>query len=247
MANPMRLLIADDEAPARARLARLLAGIEGCELCGQAATGMEALELAAQHKPDIVLLDVRMPGMDGLETARHLGGLEPPPAVIFTTAYDEYALRAFDSGAVDYLVKPIRAQRLADALARAARPTRAQLQEAAVGAQSPRQHVSGTARGKLELVPVADVICFVAESKYTCVRHTGGELLIEESLKSLESEFAGRFVRIHRNALVALDRVASLEQDADGAKLVLHDGQGELKISRRNLATLKKKLKGTGP
>ncbi len=169
------------------------------EVVGEAANGREAIEGCAELEPDVVLLDIRMPGMDGLEAARHIAGAAVPPAVIFTTAYDDHALAAFESRAVDYLLKPVRASRLAGALAGAQRHTRAQLQvlrdTAADEGRETRTHICARVRDSLKLVATDSVYYFLAEHKYVTVRHTDGELLIEEALKDLAEEFAAAYPR----------------------------------------------------
>ncbi len=238
----MKILVVDDEAPARDRLARLVGDMEGCELAGAASEGADAVRQAQATGADVVLLDVRMPGMDGVEAARHLAGAEPPPAVIFTTAYDDHALEAFEAHAVDYLLKPVRADRLAAALSAARRRTRAQLAPSAT-AGAPRTQICARLGGGLELVELEDVIYFLAEQKYVTVRHRRGEVLIEESLKALEQEFADRFVRIHRSALVAAARVGGLRRQPDGHYRVwFHDIDDSLAVSRRHLPTVRQRL-----
>lgn len=244
----MRILLADDEAPARARLRGLLGEIGGCEIVGEAANGREALEQADRLKPDIVLLDIRMPGIDGLETAAHLAGYDTPPAVIFTTAYGDYALEAFEAHAVDYLLKPIRRQRLEAALAKARRLNRAELgavrQTAAAEA---RTHICARARGELVLIPVSEIVYFRADHKYVTVRHLRGEVLIEEPLKDLAGEFADRFLRIHRNTLIAVSFLAGLAKTADGSHVVSLRGVEERpEVSRRHLFALKELLRRYG-
>jgi two-component system response regulator AlgR len=232
----LRVLVVDDEPLARERLSHLVEEMPSVELAGVASSGEEALLLAGRLRPEVVLLDIRMPGMDGLEAAHHLARLPEPPAVIFTTAYEQHALAAFDAQAAGYLLKPVRPDKLKEALERARRPTRAQLARIAEGTGGPRTRIAVRTRDELRLVPVEDVISFVAEQKYTTMKHRGGEELIEESLKTLEEEFPSRFVRIHRNALVAIDHVEGLERDADGHHHVrLKDGT-TLPVSRR-LAT----------
>jgi two-component system response regulator AlgR len=232
----LRVLVVDDEPLARERLSHLVEELPAVELAGVAASGEEALLLAGRLRPEVVLLDIRMPGMDGLEAARHLARMPEPPAVIFTTAYDQHALAAFDAQAAGYLLKPVRQEKLAEALERARRPTRAQLARIAEGTGGPRTRIAVRARDELRLIPVEDIRCFIAEQKYTTLRHRGGDELIEEPLKALEEEFAGRFVRIHRNALVAIAHVEGLERDAEGHHQVrLQDGT-TLPVSRR-LAT----------
>ncbi|HET6603654.1 MAG TPA: response regulator transcription factor, partial [Xanthomonadaceae bacterium] len=195
----MKVLIVDDEPLARDRLRSLLADHREVEIVGEAGNGREAFEQAQSLKPDAVLLDIAMPGLDGLETARHLAQLEAAPAVIFCTAFDEHALAAFEARAVDYLVKPIRRERLAQALARASQLSgegARELGEAVGGAPQKRSHLCARLRGSLRLIPIEDVHYLQAEEKYTVVHHARGEDLIEESLKSLEQEFGDRFLRI---------------------------------------------------
>lgn len=241
----MKVLIVDDEAPARERLKQLLSDLGGWELAGEAGDGEQALALAAQTPPDVVLLDIRMPGLDGLETARHLAGLAQPPAVIFVTAYDHYAVQAFDANAVGYLVKPVRRERLAAALANAARPNRAQLQQLGQALDSPaRSQICARQRGALVRVPIETVWYFRAEDKYVVVRHDQGEVLIEEPLKDLEDEFGDRFLRIHRSTLVDLNRVEALDKDRAGHPVVrLRDSEERLDVSRRLLPEVRRRLK----
>lgn len=243
----MKILIVDDEPPARDRLRRLIEELDGCECTGEAGNGADAIALAGRLGPDVVLMDIRMPGMDGVEAARHLSRLDEPPAVIFVTAYDEYALRAFDAQAVGYLLKPVRREKLADTLQRAARLTRPQLAALArQAAPAPRRtHLSVRLRGELRLIPLDEVLCFLADQKYVTVRHLGGEELIEESLRSLEEEFAPDFVRIHRNALVAARHIASIERSGDGQYAVrLRNHDGELPVSRRLATEVLRRFRG---
>ncbi len=236
------MLIVDDEPPARERLRRLLEELPGTECAGEAGSGEEAVRLSAELEPDVVLLDIRMPGMDGLEAARRLASLAEPPAVIFTTAYEQHALEAFDAEASGYLLKPVRRERLAAALERAQRPSRAQ--RARLGGSPPRSHIAARSRDQLRLIPLDEVLCFIAEQKYTTVRHTGGEDLIEDSLRSLEDEFGARFVRVHRSALVAIAQVDSVERDPDGQCAVnLRHGGGRLQVSRRLAAEVLRRLR----
>jgi two-component system, LytTR family, response regulator AlgR len=241
-----RILIVDDEPLARERLRALLAEIEAGEIVGEAASGLEALALAARAAPDLVLLDIRMPGMDGLEAAQHLARLAPAPAVVFTTAYDEHALAAFDAQAIDYLLKPIRLERLRGALAKAEALTAARATAAgqARGGAQARTHFSAQVKGSLRLVPVGDVRYLQAGQGYVSVIHTGGELLVEDALRTLEDELSEQFLRIHRNTLVAIAHVAALERDALGnANIVLRDVSGTLPVSRRLLSQVRKRLR----
>lgn len=242
----MKILIADDEAPARSRLRVMAESIPDCIVVAEATNGREAVELAARMPVDCVLLDIAMPGVDGLEAARHLASLDPSPAVVFCTAHDEHALEAFEARAIDYLLKPVRRERLELALQRARRlqPDAIRGLAEAVQPRQPRTHLCARVRGNLKLVPISDISHLLAEDKYVVVHHSGGELLIEEPLKDLEIELADRFVRIHRNCLVALDRITHLNRTTDGRMLVALRGTAHsLEVSRRNLPALRKRLK----
>ncbi len=244
----MRVLVVDDEPPARDRLRQLLDDTAVHQVVGEAGNGLEALEIAARENPDVVLLDIRMPGMDGIETARHLNQRDAPPAVVFTTAYDEYAIEAFEANAIGYVLKPVRRERLEQALAQAARLTGEALVRISENPEisAERKHLCVRLHDELRLIPVADVHYFVADQKYVSVVHQGGRDLIEDSLKSLESEFADRFVRIHRGAVVAVDAIDSLKRDEDGRMRVIlriDTGDDELVVSRRHLADVKRRLK----
>lgn len=242
----MKILIADDEPLARERLRALLGEIGGHEVVAEAGNGRQTVELAAQVHPDVVLLDIAMPVLDGLEAARHLGVLGLPPAVVFCTAYDDHALSAFDAAAVDYLVKPVRAERLAAALERARRYGTGQRHEqlAAVAQRAHRTHLCARLRGSLRLIPLEDVRYLQAEEKYVVVHHARGEDLIEESLKSLEQEFGERFLRIHRNCLVTRREIVELRRGHNGqVHAALRSGGEPLEVSRRCAPDLREKLK----
>jgi two-component system response regulator AlgR len=242
----LRVLIVDDEPPARERLRSMLVESGEYDVVGEAGNGAQALEQVDRLTPDIVLLDIRMPGIDGLEVARHLAGLDEPPAVIFTTAFDEYALQAFDSQAVAYLLKPIRAEKLRNALAKAGKLTRPQLQQVASAAREPthRSHIGARGRDGLKLIPVEEVLCFHADQKYTTVKHQKGEDLIEDSLKTLEEEFAANFVRVHRNALVNTRYLERISRDTSGQHFVYLRGMNEpLEVSRRMAGDLKDRFR----
>jgi two-component system, LytTR family, response regulator AlgR len=240
----LRVLVVDDEPPARERLRSLLAEIAEVEVIGEAVSGREALTHTHDLAPDVVLLDVRMPGMDGLEVARHLNVLEEPPAVIFTTAYDQYAVEAFEAQAVGYLLKPVRKEQLAASLARAGRLTRVQLQRLAAAGETRRSHIAARRREGVRLIPLEEVQYFLADQKYTTVRHLGGEDLIEDSLRLLESEFGAAFVRIHRNALVGVKHLERIERNAEGQYFVrLRGCDAPLPVSRRMAAELKERFR----
>ncbi len=241
----MRVMIVDDETPALDRLASMLNEQPDYEVCAAARNGLEAIRYAQQHKPDIALMDIRMPGMDGLEAARHLSDMDEPPAVIFTTAFGEHALEAFETQAVAYLLKPIRQEKLLSALDRASRLNKAQLAQLSAGEKKTRTHICARVRGNLELIPLTDIYYFQADQKYVTVRHTQGEVLIEEPLKSLEEEFSDDFMRIHRNALVAKARMAGMAKTPEGRfHLLLKDIDDTLEISRRHVAEVRRFLKG---
>ena len=246
--NPsMKILIVDDEPLARSRLQSLLDGIPNVKVIGEAGNGEQALASIQRQQPDVVLLDIRMPGMDGMETATHLNKMDKPPAIIFTTAYDQYALEAFKRHAVDYLLKPIKQQQLEQALQAATQLTRAQLQSLEqlqeTEARQPL-HISARTQHGLQLIPVKEVIYFLAEHKYVTVRHLGGEVLVEESLKSLEKKFADQFLRIHRNSLVAKTFIKGLHKDAEGRSFVsLTQDDKQLEVSRRHLPEVRRYIK----
>ena len=231
--RPLRVLIVDDEAPARNRIRDLLSDCAlkmPIEIAGEAENGKRALAMLPGCEADVVLLDVRMPDMDGLEVAQHIQKLDEPPTVIFTTAYDGYALKAFELHAVDYLLKPIRLGRLFDALLRARTVT--PLRPDALRELKPeaRTHLSVNERGRIHLIPVADIAFLKADLKYVTIRTTEREYLIEESLAKLEQEFLGRFVRVHRNCLVAKEAIRGFER-ATG-----DDGEGNWLVVMKNIA-----------
>jgi two-component system response regulator AlgR len=239
--QPLRVLIVDDEAPARNRVRDLLSDCAlklPLEIAGEAANGRSALELVSQCEPDVVLLDIRMPEIDGLEVAQHMQRLDDPPAIIFTTAYDAYALKAFEVHAVDYLVKPIRLNRLFAALSRVRSITPLRLDVLRELKPEARTHLSVNERGRIHLIPIAEIVFLKAELKYVTVRTAEREFLLEESLAKLEQEFLGRFVRIHRNCLVAKEAIRGFdrETETDGEGhwvVVLKDITEKLAVSRR--------------
>ncbi len=243
----LRIFIADDEQPARERLKELLQDVAGempTTVVGEARNGPETVELVPTSQAQVLLLDIEMPGMGGLEVARHLSGLEAPPAVIFVTAHDRHAVDAFELNALDYLLKPVRAARLAAALKKAVStgaPGREQLNRAASGA---REYLSVAERHRIVLVPVRDIVFLRAELKYVTLRTRERSHLIEEPLISLEREFAASFIRIHRNCLVARAAIRGFER-AGGTEeephwMVVLDGLAErLPVSRRQWPALR--------
>ena len=228
MTASLKLLIADDEAPARNRLRELLGDMSEVNIVAEAKNGQEALNLANDYQPDIVLLDIRMPGMDGVEAAQHLQKMVKPPAVIFTTAFDSYAMQAFDLNAVDYLLKPIRFERLQAAIYKARALLPSQLEAIALLSPS-RTHFSITERGRILLIPIADVIYLRAELKYITVRTADKEYLLEESLNNLEQEFGNIFIRLHRNCLVAKAYILGYEKRHQG-----HDAECDAECNVEN-------------
>ncbi len=247
----MKVLIVDDEKPARDRLRQLVDDFGKHEVVAEAANGEQAISMATAHRPDVVLLDIRMPGVDGIETAHHLNAMEAPPAVVFTTAYDEYAIDAFEARAIGYVLKPVRRERLENALEHAARVTGQMLNQLTAESRlkSCRQHVCTRVHGELQLIPIVNIRYFNADQKYVTVHHGDEQHLIDDSLKALEEEFADDFVRIHRSAMVAVSHIDRLEKDAGGkTRVILRDSQtandDDLIISRRHLADVRRRLKG---
>lgn len=214
----LNVLIVDDEPPARARMRQLLADCGNTlsiAVAGEADSGPQAIAAVDALKPDVVLLDIHMPGMDGIEAAHHIAQREHAPAIIFITAFEEHALQAFEVQALDYLMKPVRAERLVSALARSQRPrpnTGAQVEEVARSLGTVRTHLTVPERGRMLLVPVEDIVFLRAELKYVTIRTAQREYLTEEPLTNFEAEFADYFVRVHRNALVARKSIVGFQR-----------------------------------
>ena len=247
-ASSLSVLIVDDEAPARARLRDLLADVAAevpNEVVAEAANGCLAVEALAAHRVDLAFIDIRMPTMDGIELARHLASLEHPPAIVFVTAYDSYAVNAFELNAIDYLLKPVRAPRLLAALRKVcerrpavALPSLAQIQQGA------RTHLSCHERGRLLLIPVADILYFKADLKYVTARTAVREYLLDESLAHLEEEFSLRFIRLHRSTLAAREAIVGFEKSADEDnetqwQALLRGVPDKLPVSRRQWPLVK--------
>jgi two-component system response regulator AlgR len=253
--TPLRILIVDDEAPARARLRDLLSDIEANlphQVVAEAADGLAALEAYTEHRPNVVLTDIRMPRMDGLELAQHLGRQPQAPGLIFVTAFDQYAVQAFELAALDYLLKPIRAARLAAALEKA-RHTALRSEQLQILAPHGRSMLRSTERGRSLLVSVADIRFLRAEQKYVTAHTQEREYLLEESLNQLEQEFGDLFVRVHRNCLVARKAIAGYERGLhsevgeEGSEaqwlLLLHGVSEKIPVSRRQWPTVKALIK----
>lgn len=244
----MDILIVDDEALARQRLVRMVEKIEGFCVIAEADNAEDALVAITQYDPDIVLLDIRMPGRDGLILAQDIAELEDAPAVIFCTAFDQYALDAFGTNAVGYLLKPVKAEQLLQVLEKAQKLNKIQRvaaqKQVEPKVEIQRTQISAKTRRGVELIPVEDVRYFLADHKYVTVYHRTGEHLLDETLKELEEEFVGRFVRVHRNSLVSLKHIEALERNAQGQYQVrLADTELRPAISRRHVTTLKELLK----
>jgi len=239
----MKILIVDDEKLARARLRELIMKIGGHAVVGEAINGADAIDKTMKLKPEVLLMDIRMPVMDGLEAGMHLMSLETPPAVIFTTAYDEHALEAFEVNAVDYLLKPIRQERLATALERARHVSVQQLREVNRAQEEPtaRTHISVQLRGRISLIPTQEIIYFMADSKYVTVRTRTERHLIEDSLVNLEEEFGEWFLRVHRNALVATGSIRGIEKQPSGRwQVVFKEIDDRIDVSRRHTADVRR-------
>jgi two-component system, LytTR family, response regulator AlgR len=243
----MKILIADDEKLARWRLRSLLAELgDTVQVVAEAVDGVEALQKWKQTQAQVLLLDIRMPQLNGLQVAAELAKFPQLPAVIFTTAYDNHALQAFEANAVDYLLKPVRKDRLIAALDKAR--VLLQAQRSDWSSASPeftrRTHLCVSVAGDLHLLAVADILYFQADQKYVTAQTRQHAYLLDESLKALEQEFADTFMRIHRNALVALQHVIDLHRENDGQVLIkFQQFPQTLTVSRRLLAQVKTRIK----
>ena len=234
----LRILIIDDEAPARNRLRRMLADVPAVHVTGEAATGQEALRMIPLKEPDVLLLDISMPGLDGMQLAQMLQQERSAPAIIFCTAWSDQAVEAFECDAVDYLVKPVRAERLELALDKARRFL------ANADNDSSDSFLRSTLGGKVRLLPMTDVIYLSAEDKYTVAVHQNGKWVINDSLLDLENEHADILVRVHRGTLVTKKRIRGLEKTSDGHYFLQLDGcEDRPQVSRRNLPTIRKLIR----
>jgi len=254
LSEALSVLIVDDEAPARRRLRDLLADVSAelpNRVVAEAADGEQAIAVLDSEKVDVALVDIRMPKMDGIELAQHLSGLEMPPAVIFVTAYDSYAVQAFELNAVDYLVKPVRASRLAGALRKVRNAVRIPAPVLAALRQGGRTHLSCHERGRLLLIPVSEILYLKADLKYVTARTASREYLLDESLTHLEEEFPERFIRLHRSALAARDAIVGfekcLDEDAETQWQALLRGiPDKLPVSRRQWSQVKSFVRHEG-
>ncbi|MFL0811146.1 MAG: LytTR family DNA-binding domain-containing protein [Agarilytica sp.] len=241
----MHILVVDDEPLARQRLIKMINSLEGYSVVGDAENGDHAIEQIVMLDPDLVLMDIKMPGKDGLDAARDIMKMSEPPAIIFCTAYDDYALDAFDTQAVGYLLKPVQQEQLVNALEKAQKTNKAQRVnlQPPENAEKKRQHISAKTRKGIELIPVESVSCLLADQKYVTVVHENGETLIDETLKELEEEFASDFLRVHRNALVAVKQIEGMKRNESGHYEVLLKGtDARPMVSRRHLSNVKSLL-----
>jgi two-component system response regulator AlgR len=232
----MRVLIVDDEPLARARLDALLKECAGVDVVGSVADGEEALAAIAEKQPDLLLLDINMPGLDGKALAARLAN-RIRPQVVFCTAYEAHAVHAFELGAADYLLKPVRLERLRDALRRVRQRLDAQPRE-------PIGWLHARVRGEPVRIALDDVIYLLAEEKYVVAQRAGDQLLLDESLRQLEDTYADHLIRLHRNCLVPAQRLIGLKTLADGRVLARLAGTTfSPEVSRRNLPALRKLLR----
>ncbi len=240
----MRILIVDDETLARDRLRRMIETDGLHEVVGDVSSGIEAIKASERLKPDLCLLDIRMPGMDGIETAQHFMSLEDAPAVIFCTAYEEHAGQAFVLQAPGYMLKPVRQADLFRALANSARLNRIQLEAVKNIDTDRRTHLCARTYKGIELVNISDIRYLKADQKYVSVRYIGGEVIVDETLRELEEEFPDLFSRVHRNALVTTDHIVGLEKDSKGQIGVRMSDIDELvDVSRRHLPAIRKVIR----
>lgn len=242
----MDIVVCDDESLARERLIRMVTHLGHC-VVAQACNGVEAIEVVQRHQPDIIILDIRMPELNGLEAAIQLSHLETPPAIIFCTAFDQYAMDAFKTHAIAYLLKPVALDDLKHAIEKASKLNQAQLQalptQPKVPTSKTRQNIIARTHRGVELIPLDDIYYFLADQKYVMVRHKNGQVLIDETLKELEHEFDADFVRIHRNALVSLKYLEGLEMLSSGQyQARCKDIEERLLISRRHLSQIKERM-----
>lgn len=242
----MHILVVDDEQLARQRIIKLLSEMDGYSVVGEAENGDKAILAVESLDPDLVLMDVKMPGKDGLQAAREIAELTEPPAIIFCTAYDEFAVEAFGAQAVGYIVKPVHEDQLKEALEKAQKVNK--LQRASINeldSETKRQNISAKTRKGVELIPIASVSCLIADQKYVTVMHENGETLIDETLKDLELELAQDFIRVHRNALIAKREIVGLMREESGHYAVmLKNIETRPMVSRRHLANVKTLIAG---
>ncbi|MEX2963501.1 LytR/AlgR family response regulator transcription factor [Microbulbifer sp. TYP-18] len=243
---PLGVLVVDDEPLARARLIRQLQSVPQCRLLGEAADAREAMALAVSLAPDLILLDIEMPGDSGLDLAHQLSTFDPPPAIVFCTAHDQFALPAFATAAAGYLLKPVSGEQLCATIDRVQQLNRPQRRLVEPAREGPcgRSRIQVVSRRRVELLDVAQIRCFVADSKYVVAHHPGGETILSESLKELETEFGRQLLRVHRNALVAVDFILGLHRDGAHYRVELDGVDWRPLVSRRLLPSVKALIAG---
>jgi two-component system response regulator AlgR len=242
--RPISVFIVDDESLARERLKRLLQNDSAFEVCGEAENGEQAIERALQLRPDIVILDIRMPGTDGLEVAAYLSSMKPAPSIIFCTAYDEYAIKAFDYNAIAYLLKPIRQEDLLKSLHNAGQLSQVQLkriEEQSLADKPATSFIANTWNG-MEKLLLTDIFYFRADHKYVTVIHKGGETLSDQTLKEIETQYPNELLRTHRNSLVNRYHIQSLHRQANGQYLLDLSEKHHVAVSRRMVSEVKAAL-----
>ncbi len=239
----MKYLVVDDEFLARARLQELIKRIDPDAEIIESENGEEAIQQFEAHNPTLALVDIRMPGIGGMELAYHLSAVEQPPAVIFTTAHNEYALQAFDANAIDYLLKPIQLERLKRALAKAG-PLTAHQNQVLIEGEEQRTHIAVREKGRIKLIALKDVGFLKADSKYVVVKTMDAEYLINETLNQLEQELGDEFIRVHRNSLVSTRYLDGIEKIGDNTyQVFLHQFDDKLEVSRRQKPVIRNWIK----
>ncbi len=246
--SPRQVLIADDEPLARERLSRLVEGLPGYAVCGEAVDGEDTLKAVARQQPDILLLDIHMPGMNGMAAAEQLARLSNPPALIFCTAHEQHAIEAFGVSAVAYLLKPVRKEALAEALARSGKTNRLQRQTLNRQTESETGQIAVRSHRGTELIDLADILYCQADQKYVTLHHRQGETLCDYTLKELEQAYPDHFLRIHRHTLAAVRFVQGIKRNAAGHHvLLLKDCDTVLPVSRRHAAEVRQWLESQHP
>lgn len=245
MSDSKKVFVVDDEPLARQRLGAMINKLDHYHLVGEAGEAVAALGLVEQYQPDVVLLDISMPGMSGIDLAYRFTEMEIPPAIIFCTAHDEYALEAFNTSAVGYLMKPIREEQLLESLNKASEVNRLQLKtlsdvdEKPLALSNRKQHITVNSHRGVEMLEIANISYFSSEDKYVFAHHDKGQTILEQSLKALEEELSDAFIRVHRNALIAIGHIQGLERRNSETYVRLKNTDNQPVVSRRHLKKLK--------
>lgn len=238
------VLLVDDEVLARERLKRLLQDERDYHICGEAENGEQAISRISELRPDLAILDIRMPGIDGLQVAEHICTMTPAPAIIFCTAYDEYAIKAFQYQAIAYLLKPIRKEDLLSALKSAGKLSQLQIKQLQAQTDSNEQSPTFLARTwqGMEVIHMEDIFYFRADHKYVTLVHKGGETLTDQSLKQIEDEYPDQLLRTHRNTIVNRFHIKSMQRNSAGHYLLNLSEQHQVQVSRRMVSEVKEAL-----